>query len=157
MVRLQFFRQEDFSDVNYTLDEIQSKFTSSAAFALNRIQQRKTGLEHPVTIFEDEKPAGFFTLDFGEDKFGISNNQNSTLLRSLSVNPYFQGKGIGKSTMILVDDFVREYFNTCEEIVLTVNQDNLSAYELYLKVGYKYEGKMGVGRNGPQFLMHKKL
>ncbi|MCS3529947.1 GNAT family N-acetyltransferase [Chryseobacterium sp. JUb7] len=157
MIRLEFFKQEYFSEVNYTLDDIQSKYTSTAAFALQRIKDRNTGLEHPVTIFDDDKPVGFFTLDFGEDKLDITDNKNAVLLRSLSVNPNAQGKGIGKSAMILVDDFVKNNFINCDEIVLTVNQNNPLAYNLYIQVGYLYEGKTKIGRIGPQYLMYKKL
>ncbi|KMQ62933.1 GNAT family acetyltransferase [Chryseobacterium sp. FH2] len=157
MISLHFFKQEDLSDVNYTLDKIQSKYTSTAELALTRIKDRNTGLEHPVTIFRNEKPVGFFTLDFGEDKMDLTDNQNSVLLRSLSVSPHMQGRGIGKSAMIEVDGFIRANFRDCDEIVLAVNQNNISAYELYLKVGYQYDGKTRMGRSGPQYLMHKKL
>lgn len=157
MVKLNFFKREDLSEVSYTLDEVQSKYTSTAEFALNRIKERNTGLEFPITIFEDEKAAGFFTLDFGEDKLDLTDNPNSTLLRSLSINPKFQGKGIGKASMIQIDDFVKENFKNCDEIVLAVNQNNTSAYDLYIKVGYKFDGKTRIGRSGPQRLMYKKL
>jgi RimJ/RimL family protein N-acetyltransferase len=157
MVSLKFFTEEDFPEVNYQLTELQLEYTSSAEFALNRMAERNTDLEFAVTIFDDDKPVGFFTLDFGEDKLDITENQNSTLLRSLSVNPGLQGKGIGKVAMLQVDDFVRKNFKGCEEIVLAVNQNNISAYKLYLKVGYQYDGKTRIGRSGPQYLMYKKL
>ncbi|MDQ1163310.1 GNAT superfamily N-acetyltransferase [Chryseobacterium sp. SORGH_AS 447] len=157
MVSLQFFTEEDFSGVNYALDENQLQYTSSAANALKRIADRDTGLEFPVTIFMNGIPAGFFTLDFGGDKMEFTENQNSVLLRSLSVHPEMQGKGIGRAAMIQVDDFVRKNFENCHEIVLAVNQNNISAYELYTKVGYQYEGKTRIGRTGPQYLMFKSI
>lgn len=155
MIRLQFFTEEDFSGVNYTLDKNQLQYTSSAANALKRIADRNTGLEFPVTIFINGIPGGFFTLDFGDDKIELTENRNSVLLRSLSVNPEMQGNGIGKAAMTKVDDFIRENFENCNEIVLAVNQNNMSAYELYIKVGYLYEGRTRIGRSGPQYLMYK--
>lgn len=157
MISLRFFTQEDFPDLNYPLNELQSQYTSSAEFALKRMTERNTGLEFAVTIFKNEKPVGFFTLDFGEDKLDLTDNQNSTLLRSLSINPELQGRGIGKVAMLQIDDFIRKNFKNCEEIVLAVNQNNISAYELYLKTGYSYDGKTRIGRSGPQYLMYKKL
>ncbi|KQT25825.1 GNAT family acetyltransferase [Chryseobacterium sp. Leaf405] len=157
MVSLRFFNQEDFPDLNYPLTELQLEYTSSAEFALKRIAERNTDLEFPVTIFKNKKPVGFFTLDFGEDKLDITDNQNSTLLRSLSINPELQGQGIGKVAMLKIDDFIKENFKDCKEIVLAVNQNNISAYELYLKVGYQYDGKNRMGRSGMQYLMYKKL
>lgn len=157
MVSLHFYKPEDFSGVNYTLNEIQSQYTSTAEFAIERIKERNDGKGFSITIFEDEKPAGYFALDFGDDKFELTDNPNSVLLRSLSINPDFQGMGIGKSAMIQVDDFIRENFKDCDEIVLAVNENNSSAYELYVRVGYQYDGKTRIGRSGPQRLMYKKL
>lgn len=157
MVKLKFFEQKDFPGVSYTLDENQLQYTATAEQALKRIEERKDTLAFPITIFENDEPAGFFVLDFGKDKLELTENHNSMLLRSFSINPKRQGKGIGKAAMIQVDEFVRENFKDCDEIVLAVNQNNISAYELYLKVGYHYEGKTRIGRSGPQYLMFKKL
>lgn len=157
MTDLHFFKPEDFSGLQYSLDETQSLFTATALEALERIKERDDDWAHPITIFHDRKPAGFFVLDFGEDKLDLTDNKNSVLLRSFSVNPQLQGKGIGKSAMLKLDDFVKEHFRACDEIVLAVNEKNCSAYQLYLKAGYVFEGKTRVGRSGPQFLMHKTL
>jgi hypothetical protein len=59
MVSLKFFTEEDLPEVDYTLDEIQSQYTSTAEYALNRIAERNTGLEFPVIIVNDEKIALF--------------------------------------------------------------------------------------------------
>lgn len=157
MVRLQFFKDEDLSGVNYALDETQLQYTSSAANALKRITDRNTGLEFPVTVFDHEIPVGFFTLDFGDDKLELTDRPDSVLLRSLSIHPQMQGKGTGKAAMILLDDFIQENFKDCHEIVLAVNQNNISAYQLYQRVGYRYEGKSRMGRSGPQYLMAKRI
>lgn len=157
MVSLQFYNESDFAAVNYTLDHIQAAYTSTAALALNRISERDTGLEFAVTVFSNENPAGFFTLDFGDDKLDATGNPDCVLLRSLSVNPEFQGKGVGRHIMLQIDGFIRENFKDCNEIVLAVNHNNSSAYELYLKAGYHNEGRTKTGRNGLQYLMYKKL
>ncbi|KXH80405.1 GNAT family N-acetyltransferase [Chryseobacterium kwangjuense] len=157
MISLAFFKQEDFSEVNYTLDEVQQQFTATPEMALQRINERTDARAFAITITEDEKPAGFFVLDFGDDKLDLTENKKAVLIRSLSVNPQFQGKGIGKMAMQIVDDFVRENFPDCDEIVLAVNQKNIPAYQIYLKTGYIYDGKTRIGRSGPQYLMHKKL
>jgi hypothetical protein len=46
---------------------------------------------------------------------------------------------------------------TVMKLVLAVNQKNESAYHIYLKAGYIYDGKTRIGRSGPQYLMYKKL
>jgi RimJ/RimL family protein N-acetyltransferase len=157
MIHLRFFTQDDLSELNYALDESQSQFTASVEKALQNIEKREDDDAFPITILEDEKPVGFFVLDFGQDKFELTDNAASVLVRSLSVNPEMQGKGIGKAAMTGMDDFVRENFKSCDEIVLAVNQRNESAYHIYRAAGYIYEGKTRIGRSGPQYLMYKKL
>lgn len=157
MIRLEFFKQEDLSKVSYSLDENQLRFTATAEQALQNIEKRDDNDAFPITILEDEIPVGFFVLDFGEDKFELTDNKNSVLIRSLSVNPEMQGKGMGKQAMMQVDDFIRNHFKDCNEIVLAVNEKNELAYHIYLTVGYIYEGKNRIGRSGPQYLMYKKV
>jgi GNAT superfamily N-acetyltransferase len=157
MIKLAFFKQEDFSGINYTLDEQQQQYTATTEKALQRIKDRNDSKAFAVTVFEDEKPAGFFVLDFGDDKFELTDNKNSVLLRSLSVNPELQGKGIGKTAMQKTDDFVERNFPECDEIVLAVNQKNNSAYHVYLKTGYITNEKTIIGRSGPQYVMSKKF
>ncbi|MCU7618885.1 GNAT family N-acetyltransferase [Chryseobacterium sp. PBS4-4] len=160
MTELKFYQPENLSELDYVLDEIQSQFTATAKQSLEKIEERNLSgdfFAYPITIFHDEKIVGFFVLDFGEDKFDLTENQDSVLIRSLSVNPNFQGKGVGKSAMIEVDYYIKEHFSDCNEIVLAVNEKNISAFQLYIATGYVYDGKMREGRSGSQFLMSKKL
>jgi GNAT superfamily N-acetyltransferase len=157
MINLEFFKPEDLSGVSYALDENQLRFTASPEEALQRIKEREEGSAFPVIILDDDVPVGFFVLDFGKDKLELTDNESSVLLRSLSVNPEVQGKGIGKKAMLAVGDFVKKNFKDCQEIVLAVNQKNSLAYHIYLQAGYTYDGKTRIGRSGPQYLMHKKL
>ena len=59
--------------------------------------------------------------------------------------------------MNLVDDFVKTYYPTIDELVLAVNFKNTSAYQLYIKVGYTDDGSQREWNNGMQHLLRKKL
>ncbi|MCS4305542.1 N-acetyltransferase [Chryseobacterium sp. BIGb0232] len=158
MIRLAFFKPEKhLSEVSYDLDEHQMRFTATANQALQNIKKRDDHDAFPITILKDDVPVGFFVLDFGKDKFELTDNANAVLVRSLSVDPKMQGKGIGKIAMMQLDDFVKVNFEDCHEIVLAVNQKNDLAYHIYLKAGYIFDGKTRIGRSGPQYLMYKKL
>lgn len=160
MVDLQFFEPKDLPELNYELDEIQAQFSALPKQALERIEARNQNddfFAYPITIFYDEKVVGFCVLDFGDDKLALTDNADSVLLRSLSINPEFQGNGIGKSVMIVLDHFINEHFKDCNEIVLSVNERNDLAFQIYLKTGYIFEGKKIEGRSGPQFVMFKNL
>lgn len=158
MIKLEFFDpNKHLSGVDYTLDENQLRFTATAAQALQSISERDDNDAFPITILDSNVVAGFFVLDFGKDKFELTDNEDSVLVRSLSINPEMQGKGLGKIAMMLVDSFVKENFENCNEIVLAVNQKNDLAYHIYLKAGYIFDGKTRIGRSGPQYLMYKKF
>ncbi|KFF00058.1 GNAT family acetyltransferase [Chryseobacterium formosense] len=160
MVELKFFEPKNLSELDYELDEIQSQFSALPKQALERIEARNQNEDffaYPVTIFYDEKIAGFCVLDFGDDKFEMTDNPDSVLLRALSVNPEFQGKGIGQSMMAILDDFIKEHDRDCNEIVLSVNETNNLAFQIYLKTGYVFNGKRINGRSGPQLVMSKVL
>ena len=160
MTELKFYQPEDLSELDYVLDDIQLQYTATPKQALEKIEERNQKgdfFAYPITIFYQGKIAGFFVLDFGDDKLDLTENPDSVLLRSLSVNPDFQGKGIGKSAMAEADHFIREHFTDCNEIVLAVNEKNTQAFQLYSKTGYEFDGKTREGRSGTQFLMFKKL
>lgn len=158
MTTLSFYKPEDFIDLtNYALDDEQSQFTAMPKATLEIIKEKNTGNKFPVSICFNDKAVGFFVLDFGEDKFDLTENVNSTLLRSLSINPDYQGKGVGKTAMVIVSDFIKKNFPACTEIVLAVNFNNKSAYNLYLKCGFIDDGKTREMSKGSQHLLSKKI
>lgn len=157
-LQLRFYEQKHYNDlISYSLPEEQLYFTALPLQVFERLEQREDDFAKEVTILLDERPIGFFVLDFGEDKMDLTNNENSLLLRSLSINPNYQGEGYGKSAMLLMDSFVKEHYPIVEELVLAVNFKNKSAYNLYLKVGYIDDGSVREMEKGKQHLLRKKL
>lgn len=70
---------------------------------------------------EDETQAGEYYID------------------SLGVNPNYQGRGIGtKLLKAVIDEHVRQYH---QPVGLLVDEGNLNAKRLYLKIGFKPAGK----------------
>jgi RimJ/RimL family protein N-acetyltransferase len=157
MIELRFYRPQDFAEINYILSEEQLQFTALPKNALERIKERKDGQKHAICIVYEDSIVGFFVLDTSDDKKDLSENEQAILLRSLSINPLFQGKGIAKKAMFLMPNFVKNSFPDCNEIVLAVNFQNSSAYQLYLKTNFVDEGKTNLGRNGLQYVLKLKL
>lgn len=158
MLTLEFYnKQKHYSDLLYDLDEVQASFTSTFAHALERTKNAPEDTAFIITVLKNDSPSGFFVLDFGEDKWELSENPNCVLFRSFSINPKFQGQGLGKEAVLKTEDFLQKHFPECDEIVLAVNEKNIPAKQLYLKCGYKDEGKTRVGAKGRQFILNKKL
>lgn len=157
-IQLKFYNESHHEAlISYDLSEEQTKFTALPFQAFERLKERTDNHAKPITIMLDNEPIGFFVLDYGEDKLEMTDNENSLLVRSLSVNPKHQGKGYGKIAMNLVDRFIKENFPTIDELVLAVNFKNKAAYDLYLKVGYIDNGSQREWYNGSQHLLKKKL
>ncbi|WP_313385309.1 GNAT family N-acetyltransferase [Chishuiella sp.] len=144
--------------IKFDLPQDQINFTALPGHAIeqmnNRIDQENL---KAITIVLKDKPIGFFILDYGKDKLELTDNINSLLLLSLSINHLYQGKGYGKKAMYLLDEFIKSNYTNIEELVLAVNFKNKSAYQLYLKVGYIDEGKSREWLQGFQHLLKKKL
>ncbi|WP_350338897.1 GNAT family protein [Paenibacillus sp. UMB7766-LJ446] len=65
-----------------------------------------------------------------------------------------QGKGYASLAMKFLPLFVLNLFPQIDEIILTVNKDNLPAKRLYEKSGFVYKGKTKLGRSGVEFVLH---
>jgi ribosomal protein S18 acetylase RimI-like enzyme len=160
MISLKFYQAEDFKELNYQLSDLQMEYTASVDLALQRISEReKNGdfFAKPISIFEEKKAVGFFVLDFGKDKLELSENPDCILVRSFSINPKFQGLGYGKTAMNFVYDFIKNNYPEVSEVVLSVNEKNDLAYQIYLKTGYHFYGKTREGRSGLQRILTKKI
>ena len=157
MITLRAYEPQDLNKINYILSQEQLQFTASPENALQRIKDRNDGQKHPICILKNNQIVGFFVLDSSDDKKELTENSQSILLRSLSLNPEFQGKGIAKEAMILVPDFIKSHFPNYNEIVLAVNFQNAVAYQLYLKTNFVDEGKTMNGRNGLQYILKQKI
>src|SRR5699024_584816 len=137
MIRLNIYNKTHFDALNsYELDEIQTRFTADIDYCINVRKDIENPLKTLVTIIYEKFPVGFFVLDKGEDKYKLTKNNSAILIRSFSINPNYQGKGIGTIAMTLVSKFIRENIIDINEIVLSVNFRNKAAYRAYIKSGF---------------------
>ncbi len=158
MLSLTSYTSSHFAPLSYRLNEEQSKFTTSIDQCINQ----RRDLEDPdkciVSILADETPIGFFILDKGVDRMELTDNPKSLLIRSYSINPEYQGKGYGKYVMASVETYVRkQYNNSIDELVLSVNIQNERAYHIYLKAGFEYTGRQIDGIRGAQYVLSKTI
>ena len=157
MVRLERYEHRYFEALSYQLDEKQSDYTVSVDYCLNTRRDLEDSKKTLITILYQDHPVGFFILDIGDDKYRLTENPNSVLIRSLSINPEYQGKGVGKEAMKLVAKYVEHSFEGIDELVLAVNFKNDSAYHVYIKSGFIDDGRIADGRKGPQHVLTKRI
>ncbi|HAY3563140.1 TPA: GNAT family N-acetyltransferase [Elizabethkingia meningoseptica] len=158
MTELVPYHQEHYEALtSYILDESQSQFSLVPRQILDNPAIMELENRFQYTILHENNIVGFFSLDFSSDKLIYSDHVHAVLLRALSINPKFQGRGIAKSAMLKLPAFVKQNFPEVEEIVFGVNATNQSAYQLYIKTGYQDSGKIYEGLKGPQHIMLMKL
>jgi RimJ/RimL family protein N-acetyltransferase len=137
---------------SFDLPEEQGQFTS---LPIN--YKEVTDGQHRIVIFCDNEPVGFFLLHSTDRVKEYSGNPKAMLLTSLSINYKKQGNGYAKQAMLLLKEFVESDFPNCNEIVLVVNHKNISAQQLYIKVGFQDTGERKIGPIGEQYIMNLML
>lgn len=138
--------------LEYSLNEDQLHFTSHPLEAIRKCETDEERI--PVFILSDHIPAGFFVLHGRDGAKEYSDNEKALLLRSFSVDRFYQGKGIAKKCMQLLPGFVTEHFPNVNEIVLGVNQRNVVAQNLYKRSGFADSGERKMGRKGELIIMN---
>ncbi|MBM7602928.1 RimJ/RimL family protein N-acetyltransferase [Metabacillus crassostreae] len=148
-VTLTHFSTEHLDHLNsFQLPTEQEKFT---ALPKNAIEVTRN--QYRMVLLSNEKPVGYFLLHSTERVMEYTDNPHAMLLTAFSINYPYQGKGIAKKGMLLLEDFVKKEFSTCNEIILAVNHKNIPAQKLYAKVGFQDTGRRKVGLIGEQFIM----
>lgn len=156
MIILRPYNDSDYKDLDYQLPVEQSKFTST----IYQCKKDDVFIDFQkivVSVIYNEFPIGFFILEKGNDKLKLTDNKTSIMLRSFSINPLYQGKGLGKKTMLLIIDYVQKNFKNIDEIALSVNIKNKNAYHTYLNSGFTDTQKYINGVMGKQHVLVKKV
>lgn len=148
MIALRFYHDNDKSHLNYQLDEIQAQFSALPNHWFN--DTRKTA--YKIVICFDNQPIGFFVLDNGDDKYDYTDDDKALLLRSMSINPTFQGNGFGKLALLSLNEFIKTNQLPCQKIVLGVNHKNTTAQKLYEKTNFIKTERTFMGIKGLQYI-----
>lgn len=146
--------KEEYKEIieTFTLPSEQVQFTSKPSELLEKAKKDPT--RNVVVILDNEVPVGIFALQTGERIGEYTNNHDALLLVSFSINYEKQGKGYAKKALELLKAFVSYYFPTKNEIVLAVNERNIPAQKLYLKVGFEDRGQRRMGPIGRQLVLY---
>lgn len=135
----------------YELPPEQIPFTALPRQVFERLTARNAAGDFdafPISILWKDQAVGMFVLDKGKDLQLWTDNPNAFFLRSLSINPEYQQKGIAKQAMLLLPHFISTHFASLgiDEIVLGVNMNNSIAKRLYSQIGFR---ELGFNMNAP--------
>ncbi|MEH6941051.1 GNAT family N-acetyltransferase [Bacillus sp. JJ722] len=148
------FYEEKYKEMicNYQLDETQKTFTTLPCEAL--IACENDASSFPIVILKDDQPVGFFVLQVGETISHLTEVDDMMLIRSVSINPSYQGFGYAQDAMKILPEFVKGYYPNIMELFLIVNFKNTRAEHVYIKTGYVDRGNRIQDASGLKKILH---
>ncbi|OFI46208.1 hypothetical protein BG262_04120 [Floricoccus penangensis] len=152
-MKLKLYDDSDFFKVS-------DYFLKDAYYTAHPIDTIKISVDnrkyHPVlSLDSDDNLVCFFVLDEGSDKFKYTEENDSLLLRAFSTDSKYLRKGYATKTIESLAEFVKKEFPEVKQVVLGVNEKNLSAISLYLKTEFKDSGVKYLGKKGYQKVLLK--
>jgi diamine N-acetyltransferase len=117
----------------------QSKFAPSVAVSLAKVYIKPDGeqVEYiPFAVYDNDVMVGFVMHAYEE------NTTNMYWINGFIIDERYQGKGYGRAALNQMIRWIVNRFEQCEEIRLTVYQDNFLARSLYNSVGFLPTGEV---------------
>lgn len=156
LIRLALYHEQYDQDLaDFALKGEQFQFTAMPAEVIEEAIQNPD--KDPMVILHKEKPVGFFILHKSSEYVEEKDASHTILVRALSISMEYQGNGYAKAAMKALPEFVRQLYPEINEIILAVNEGNIAAQQLYLKVGFLDMGVRKMGIHGLQLILHHRM
>ncbi len=134
---------KDINNINYkeaiklTVKSHQVSFIETVEESL--LEARELSLWRPVAIYDNDKIIGFAMYGLWKEK----DFPGRVWLDRFMIGKDFQGKGYGKKSLeIVLDKIFNDY--KCNEIYLSIYDNNILAIDLYKKFGFKFTGDLDI-------------
>lgn len=116
----------------YTLSKDDLLFTSHPRVALQEAVKNVNC--HPVVFIDSGIITTFFVLQYNNTPY--SSNENALILKSFSTDSRHQRKGYAKAALRQLNQYVKNNYDSINEVVLAVNSKNAPAIQLYSECGF---------------------
>lgn len=126
--------------------ETQSGYIETVEACLEEAKRCK--MYKPVGLYVDESVVGFAMYGF----FPEEGDNGRVWMDRLLIDASFQGQGLGSLALIALLERLRREFN-CEEVYLSVYEDNVVAIRMYEKAGFSFNGERD--ENGEKVMVKK--
>ena len=113
--------------------------------------------KRPILILSENSLVGFFILQKNKVIEETTLADNCLFLKDHSIDERYQEKGYGKLSIESLSDYVKNHFDGVDEIILSVDYDNLSGQMLYLKTGFRDTKKRHKENGRSKFIYSKKI
>ncbi|WP_440117791.1 GNAT family N-acetyltransferase [Paenibacillus sp. QZ-Y1] len=152
MIRLTPYHEKYNQDLsNFSLSSEQTQFTAMPADVIEEAIYNPD--KYPVVILHEEKTVGFFILHKNSEYVEQKDASRTILVRALSITLEHQGNGYALAAMKALPEWIKQLDPKVNEIILAVNEGNVAAQKLYLKVGFHDRGERRMGIHGLQLIL----
>ncbi|NFH69437.1 GNAT family N-acetyltransferase [Clostridium botulinum] len=117
----------------------QEGFIETTEQCLN--EAKNLDIWRPVGIYDDKKLIGFAMYGF----FKNEGENGRVWLDRFMIGSDHQGKGYGKTSLILLINQLKKEYN-CDEIFLSIYESNIIATKLYKEIGFKFNGEFDINK-----------
>ncbi len=154
-VALRLLQLDDVAAVNgIDLDEGDENLAGgNMATVSGRLRHRSDPqAHHPFLITVERKTVGFMMLREGPALPSWA-PPDAISLHNFRISRQVQGRGYGTAALVLAARWIAVYRAEFSELVLSVNEENISAIRLYLRCGFRSSDLPFVGRLGTEFVL----
>lgn len=136
----------------------QEAFAGSLDEVFGRLNEPDAvGLEQGFAVIEPTgEVVGFFVLREGLRRPPWA-PPGTVSLHNFRVRPGFQGKGVGRRCISLLEDWFARERPVQPQLMLAVNSRNVGAIEAYRRIGFVDTGQRHEEGMGPQYIFAKPL
>jgi len=107
-----------------------------------------------IEVAGEPTPVGFGVLHRdGADLTTWPDATPHVLLRGLTVDARWQGRGVGAAAVAAVPELTSAWFPDALHVVLTVHTENAAGLRVYDRAGFTRTDAMYAGRAGPEYVM----
>jgi diamine N-acetyltransferase len=119
--------------------EDQAIFVPAVAVSLAKVYIKPDGdkVEYlPFAVYDGEKMVGFIMHAYEE------HTSHSYWINGFIIDSKFQGRGYGRAAFNKMIEWIKNKFEQCSEIRLTVHKENHNAKKLYESIGFQQTSQM---------------
>lgn len=125
----------------------QIEFAGCGAKQLEAVENHTSGQLVGLAILDGQTAVGFLVLKHGSTLPPWA-PVGAALISGMRIDSAQQGRGLGSAALVLLRAWIKRNWQDCDELLLTVDEENHGGRKAYQRAGFEEIGKPEPGRIG---------